>query len=83
MNQEVVLDNECGIIIRFSNESAKDIDTCTEAKVVIYKDKDEKTVALDIKCNEDENNFNISVKLTNKEIKESKIYNEALVTFKI
>ena len=51
---EVVLDNECGIIIYFSNEPPADIDTCTGAKVTVYKDRNGKTVALDVECDEDE-----------------------------
>ena len=51
---EIRLDNECGVIINFSNEPAADVDTCTEAKVTVYKNKDGKTIALDIECDEDE-----------------------------
>jgi len=80
MNEQVSLDNECGIIIHFSQEPAINIDTCTEAKVIVYRDKDGKTVALYIKCNEDENDFAISVTLSNEQNVESRTYNNALVT---
>ena len=51
---EIRLDNECGVIIKFSNDPPHDVDTCTEAKVTVYKNKDGKTIALDIECDEDE-----------------------------
>jgi len=51
---EIELNNECGIIVKFSNEHAKDVDTCTEAKVTVFKDKEGNITALDIECDEDE-----------------------------
>ena len=50
---EIVLDDECGIIIKFSNEPPAAVDTCTEARVTVYKNKSGRTVALDIECDED------------------------------
>ena len=50
----IKLDDECGIIIKFSNEPPADIDTCTEAKVTVYKNRNGRTVALDVECDEDE-----------------------------
>jgi len=75
----IELDSECGIIVKFSNEPPADVDTCTEARVTVYKDEHGRTVALDAKCNEDESDFSISIVLSNEQIAESRTYNKALV----
>ncbi len=45
---EVLVDNPCGINIKFSDEDPVDLETYMGAAVTVYKDKNGKIVALDI-----------------------------------
>ena len=44
----IEVNNECGIIIKFSDEDLADVETYTEATVIVYKDKNGKIAILDI-----------------------------------
>ena len=45
---EILVNNECGIIIKLSDEHPVDVETYTEATVILYKDKNGKIAVLDI-----------------------------------
>ena len=45
---EILVNNECGITIKLSNEDPVNVETYTEATVILYKDKNGKIVVLDI-----------------------------------
>jgi len=45
---EIEVNNECGITIKLSDEDPVDVETYTEATVIIYKDKNGKIAILDI-----------------------------------
>ena len=45
---EILVNNECGITIKLSDEPPVDVETYTEATVILYKDKNGRIVVLDI-----------------------------------
>ena len=45
---EILVNNECGIIIKFSDEKLVDLETYTEATVTVYKDKNGKIAIIEI-----------------------------------
>ena len=45
---EILVNNECGIIIKFSDEKPVELETYTEATVTVFKDKNGKIALLDI-----------------------------------
>jgi len=45
---EILVNNECGIIIKLSDEDPVSVETYTEATVILYKDKNGRIVVLDI-----------------------------------